>query len=316
MGGNMRHAAILIVGLICLLFAQLVSHFESSGALTESIGGTLQFILRDKALYAHILDELGIALVIGFVISFTIEKISRREFHAEIEKRIDVVQRQVFRATYQRNIPEGIIEEIEELVFASNFIRKNYVTSYDLESVFVKNLDANDAALPSTYLVRERINSSYQVENITRGERTFVLRFYSETPPHNSLARYCGLEKLEINGKRIPESKITKRQDADISSVSLSITLGPGECISVNLMWSTFKNMEDVELLQSLLPSDGMTLRARFPRNTAVCGAAAIHRSPLVVTDGMTDEGFREWRIEAAVLPHQGIIFWWRSAAE
>ena len=77
------------------------------------------------------------------------------------------------------------------------------------------------------------------------------------------------------------------------------------------------KNLEDNEICQSNYPSDGMKLTVEFPHEPFACGAASMHPNELKETpkDAHLDTfiSFRkEWKIDGGVLPHQGIVFWWR----
>ena len=83
--------------------------------------------------------------------------------------------------------------------------------------------------------------------------------------------------------------------------------------IDVFSEFTTLKSLDDYEIWQSMYPSDCMTIDLRLPPNIASWGAFEMHRTDLIVRGRETRTP--QLRLNKAVLPSQGITFWWRSGA-
>lgn len=55
-----------------------------------------------------------------------------------------------------------------------------------------------------------------------------------------------------------------------------------------------------------------MTLCVRFPNDVKVFDVHSLHRMSVKQTEAVEDAGLYTWKIDRPVLPHQGIVFWWR----
>lgn len=293
-----RLKVILIVGLLLILFGITFS--------PDQVG------LMDRAIQARFIEEFGFACVIGCVIAYTIERVSRREFDRAVDSRINAIQRNVFRSTYGRNMTEGLVREVEKLILEANFLRHGHRITYHLSKCRARDLDPSDTTIPDIDVVKTEVILWYDVENISTLPREYTLTLTVEKPPYEALKRFVEIDSLVVSGKEYSKEERTKFTSDKPGEVLLQtpVSIDSKKRISVRSSWKMIKLATDVELWRSFLPSDGMTLCVHFPEGTEAKDANAIHRTAVIPRH--VGDVYCEWAIEGPVLPQQGILFWWR----
>jgi hypothetical protein len=327
---RLRSANIWGSGLALLLAAVLLNEIHPVIAPTAHLPPPT---IIDHAL--NLLDEflkdLGFAFVIGWVISFAIEQASKEElkniiegrineFSETIQARLKDIQHHVFHSTYRRHIPLHFIDEIEKLVFDSEFIRRNNIWNYVLSVMRAPDLDPSDPTLPDMPVVYAEVTMSYEVENITNDPLPFEVCVNLEKPPFKALERFVKVEEIRINGKKLTPAELAEGLGADGGSSGATQfkktidVIPPKHSVRILGRCKTIKLQDDVELWRSLVMSEGMTLMVRFPKEAKAKGAAAIHR--IRIQEKTETEDACVWSIEGPVLPQQGFVFWWRCSEE
>lgn len=299
---RVRNLQILVFALFFILL----------GILADQGRGTSSLV--DFKTYAKFLQELGFACIVGLVIAFALDRVSRREFNRLVQERIADIQQSVYKSTFFRDIPHELVREFEQLVLRTNFFRRDWHVSYRLNQVNARSLDVNDAKLPDCLIMQVDISSSYVVENISSFSQTFDLRIDVELPPFSKLKRFCKIQSVIINGLAVSVDQIAAHSQEHSNTIIFQkkITdVGPKQGIQIQVICQTIKLIDDVELWRSFLPSNGMTLTVYFPSTVRERGASGLHRLGVATRD--FSPNFSEWVINGAILPQQGIIFWWRS---
>ena len=305
----LRNMQILAAGLFFLLAAEIGNEAMR--------GGWEWSIFWRLPTWISLSEEIGFALIIAFLISAAIERAATREFHHNVDERMKEIQRQVFRSTYGRNVPPALIDEVELLVLQANFLRHGHRLTYNLEMKKASELANGKAGVPDISVIVAEVNMSYELENISSLPEPYKVKLTLELPPFDALKEYVQFHSVGINGELLTGDDLKKgigTPSADFTQFERTIpSVLPGQRMKVKATWQAIKAIDDVELWRSVLPSDGMTLCVRFPKEAKVKGANALHRSDLAERTGGYGQ-YREWAIDEAVLPHQGIVFWWRCS--
>jgi hypothetical protein len=135
-----------------------------------------------------------------------------------------------------------------------------------------------------------------------------------EKPPFHTLVRFVRLREMMIDETRIDGDDVESSETDDFRSFVRTIRdIPPGGRVRVSASWTYIKSVDDSEVWRSRWPSDGMTLCVQFPPEAKVTGAHALHRQELTKR-GPGAGHYYEWTITDAVLPHQGMVFYWRCS--
>ena len=103
-----------------------------------------------------------------------------------------------------------------------------------------------------------------------------------------------------------------QKYEGDFLRINVPIgDVNPGDAVRVLFTYRAIKHTRDYEVLRSLLPSSSITLTVHLPPRTPTVGANALHRASLGEQIKDVDNGYYEWVLDQAILPHQAIIFWW-----
>lgn len=301
---------LLSLGLALLLIAIIFVQFDPKQDLGH--------ILKSVTTYALFFKELAFAIIIAVIISIAIEMVARAEFNEAIDKRMEDFQKHVFLHTYGRNISPALIGEIDIAIFQANFMRRNHRLVYRMKVIKTSELDPDDKDLPDISVVICDVDMSYEVENISASILDYPIKMEVEKPPFEKLKRFTKIRSISINVGEPADEEINFDNLAGDTGSLMQFEkniagIEPGAKIFVKGSWRMIKSLDDSEVWRSILPSDGMTLCVNLPKEAKVFGAHSLHRLPInTVRDGSDD--YCEWRIPQAVLPYQGIIFWWRCS--
>lgn len=300
-----RNYQTLTWGVVLLIFGVYFSEFQMSGWEFS--------IFYRAATYAELFREFGFAFLIAFVISMAIERAAHREFNDTINLRITELQHAVFKAIYFHEIEPKLIAEVEETIFRAPFMRHNHHQTYHLTLISAKDLDPNNPRLPDFQIMKCDMTMSYEVRNISREDQDFTLKIAVEST-HPVLRDYVRIHKIKINGV---DAEIPKTSDSEGFRHFERIikNIPPGGRVKITAAWQALKDPDDTEVWRSFYPSDGMTLGVHFPEQVRMRGAHALHRQEITSKE-IEGSSYAEWSIDNAVLPHQGIVFWWRTGAE
>ena len=319
---------LILVGVV--LSELLMNHWEYSVFLSPKT-------------YAEFFKDIGFAAVIAFMVSFAVERAARREFAdlirlrieeftdlvhrhrgdftANVHEQINSIKTEMFRATFGRSFTREYISEIERVIFGANFLRHRHRQIYTLKFLRTADLDPDprDAALPDIALMRCEVSMSYEVENIANTPQDFSVRLELEKPTFKPLIQFVRIRRVAINDKdMLPDQLQCADRDCpdteDFRCFEHVVKdVPPGGQVRVQANWEFLKDANDVELWRSIYPSDGMTLGVNFPNEVKAKGAHAAHRV-ILTTKEVEGMNYYEWSIDKPVLPHQGIVFWWRTS--
>jgi len=266
------------------------------------------------ATWVSFIKELGIAFFIALIISIAIERAARTEFDKTIKQRVTEIQENVFKSTFSRNIPKALIDEVENLVLRADFIRRDHRTTYRLS---IRSARAINPAIVNDFnVVFIDKTTFYVVKNVSGVRKDFSVKVGIEKPPIEELKNYVSIDQVRIRDQELTPEMI-RGGDMDLQDAFKNFehtvrNIEPNQEVTVLTKCTVIKMLTDVEIWRSLLPSDGMHLTVQFPPGTGAFGASSLHRAEVSKLVSDDAAGYHEWKLDQAVLPHQGIVFWWK----
>lgn len=309
-----KYALVTIISLIFLLAATYIEYMSYTPVAND------MFLTSPKT-WVGIFKELAFALLIALIISIGIEESSRRELNEAVSEHVKEIQSNVFNSTFGRNIPRAILSEVEDLVLKADFVRSRHRAIYTLS---IKNIRDWDEKLPNEKFVIAEATTSHVVRNVSGVPKDFKVRLELEKPPFEYLENYTFIDSVKVGGIELTRQEIDSGDDAVEDTRNFKkfehiiAAIAPGADVEVVSKYREVKMLNDVEIWRSLLPSDGMTLTVSLPKEATNWGAHALHREEARLRSSSLESRVHEWSVESGVLPHQGIVFWWRcgGAAE
>ena len=282
--------------------------------INESSGGGGMFFVVTHSLNT-VVTEIGFAFIIAALLSASIEESTRRQFYAEMDSRIIDIQKNVFRSTYRRDLPDQFFNEVEELLFRCEFSHSNYRIEYD----FKRPRFLTGAGSP--HVMDVKIRHLFSIRNLTAiaAEHCIYLQIH-EIPSLGVDVSCSKIVSAVLFGYRTFEEKEIEKINGEAVSEgglrTFRIQTGevrPGEEIQVEIAAESIKWADGFVFCRCLTPSRGLTVIAKFPPeiDPERVGADTAHRTPC--KPDLLGHGVNEfsWLIEGAVLPSQGINFWW-----
>ena len=304
---KLHNVALWGSGLFLLVLVALIH--ESSGG-----GGLLDVIVRSADTVAI---ELGFALLIAAFLSAGIEKQTRQRFHAEVDSRITDIQKDVFRSTYRRDLPDQFFSEIEKLILGSDFSHSNYRIEY----AFSWSQTKADSSLPR--LMDATINYIFSVRNLTAFAseheiRVQVQELENVVDEYNAKVISVILRGHGKHGTLEPDqvNEINRKSECSDGIREFRIQTGtvpPSESIEVEIVAQSIVLGSGVAFSRCSAPSHGLTVAATFPADIDLLsvGTDTAHRTRCKNIPIDYAKNHYSWSIEGAVLPGQGISFWW-----
>ena len=278
-------------------------------------GGGLLAVLQRSA--DSVATEIGFALVIAAFLSASIEERTRQRFHAEINSRISDIQKDVFRSTYRRDLPDKYFSEVEKLILENKFSYSHYRIYYEFA------WPKSDTSLGYPRLMDVRISHIFYVQNLTAfsAEHDICISIYELTDVRDTNRANVSSVILRGHDNR---GTLEPQQIAEINRRAQSYggmrhfkietgTVPPSERLEVEIVVQSSALETGVAFSRCLAPSDSLTVSAKFPDNVALCavGADTAHRTRCREMETDHVERRYSWTIDSAVLPSQGINFWW-----
>src|SRR5436190_9588841 len=80
----------------------------------------------------HLVTEIGIAGLVGFILALTFERLSAGEFRKLARQERDAIKTDVFHYVYGYGIPRPITDMIDKQILKSPFVRKNMRATFTL----------------------------------------------------------------------------------------------------------------------------------------------------------------------------------------
>lgn len=265
-----------------------------------------------EPLLGHMITEVGIAGLVGFVLTLTFERLSAREFRELAKRERDDIKTDVFHYVYGYGIPRQITDIIDKQILRTLFVRRNMRAEYTLEVI--------DSTSPIKY-VRAKRKFSYEVENLTDQPQPFPFVASIDRAPNASLnehVKFVSLavenceEPFELDATQLSQCQSDKAHEKLINLTQKIIVL-PDIATKVSIESQTVKHLEGGWLLLILNNHTcDMELRVRVPKRDMDVVATAYADKVLKTTKAHDpDLGIYEWNTEKPMLAYQGLYIAW-----
>ena len=291
-------------GAIVLLIVTVISEISGEGGIVAVIGRSIDTLAT----------EFGFALLIAAFLSASIEEFTRRRFRAEVDSRMNDVQKNVFRSTYSRNLPDQFFNEVEELLFQSKFLYSNYRIEYDFRG------QGPLAETGSPQMMNVTIKHIFSVRNLTAFASEHCIRIQIQELPYLEDQCCAKIRSVILYGSATFEQeeidKINTESESDSGTRTFRIQadeVPPGDSMQAEITAQTTTYTDGFAFCRCWEPSNQLTVVAKFQPGIDLdrVGADTVHRTTCKLISGEHAENELSWVIEGAVLPTQGINFWW-----
>jgi hypothetical protein len=262
---------------------------------------------------AHLVNEMGIAGIVGLFLAFTFERLSTDEFRKVAQEERDEIKRDIFHYVYGHNVPLAIRDIIDNQILHTHFVRRNLVADFTLKLIEVPGS-------PVKYVSVTR-ELSFELENLTDEPQPYGHVSSTDKAPIASLnheVKYTGVAvegvtqpfslKEEDLQPRLRENDYEKWLDLD------SLTVPAKGRARVSIASQTVKHFEGGFLYLILTHHTcEMNLRVFVDSKLPVGVLAnAFADNVLKATPShKPDQGFFEWKLEKPLLAYQGIYIAW-----
>lgn len=300
---------------------------------------TLALVISDAllktGLWFDVFREVGIALLISVTVWVVFELYRQGVAEEEWTSRIDRASKNVFFAVLRKNLPDELIQAARNLALDSALIRTNFTLTYTLRDSKYEDSPGHtqDFVLLDAVLF-------YLLKNVSDERIKFEPKIRIPNPAHLELKKLVtvnGFTVTPLGAKAAPKTDaaeankqfglaMTRFEKAlvDESATEVFFALDPVEIepdgqVEVNVAYTMAKEAEDNELFETFYPSERLTLTivdAGDGSHQRTILARAVHPDDLVRQPSAPATRTLTFVISKYLLPHQGIIMWWRKKVE
>lgn len=265
--------------------------------------------------------EIGFAFIVSAVLWAVFELHISNRSEQIWERRIDHITKNVFEGVLRKDLPQGLIDEVQRMILDAQFVRTSYQIEYGLR-------DATFEAAPGKQAdcVELTARLSYSLTNITKKELPLSISIVLPNPIHPGLKKFCSVKTFKISrsGKQLDIDlevaragfidALVNNNCTEVPFILPAIYIPAGKTVSVEAEYAMPKETEDSELLEMLYPGDGlsMTINDRGSPGGRVIFARAVHRLPIEASTAELNPETKYLRINDYVLPCQGVLLWWK----
>lgn len=295
--------AIMLFGLLALLLGiSLKDH------------GWADFAL-DKEFFGNVFAELGVALLIAYFISISIESYSRETHNRHVQAQIDIIKRSVFESVYKARYDKNFVNFIEDNIFKYPFFRKKYRLAI--------KISPHDSVASRPFLSPEdpvvaSITMRYVIENITNNSRQHLVHTYIEkrsvrVGKDPTLSSYRDGNKVQqfANDDEFRAFGGTIAITDEYKIYSLPTSFLPNEQKSIEIKYDIVKFARDEMPWSCVDPAEDFLLMLTHGEQLQ-SDAAPIHsRQDIVPRRGIGGIDL-ELEIPEPLFPYNGVHVWWR----
>jgi len=277
----------ILVGLALVLFV----------SLTPLINMSLQPWLL------NVLRDLGIGLLAAGIITASLEPISRRR----MQRDIDEIRQVHFESMLKGLMPEPIFREVQAHIIGQPFLRKDFHLAIELSWV--------DEAREYIHMSQ---SVSYAVQNVSRTLEDYRLHTFEERVNEDAFPGCTHIDEIRVSLSG-PEpvfytgahlEKFITVTDQFIEA-RIPVKLEPGQAATIATRTESVLASRDVYTYHMTKPTIQLDVTVAHPEDLAV-RAAPMHPSRNAFVVEVEVPTLKRWRIEAGLLPFQGVQLSWR----
>lgn len=262
---------------------------------------------------AHLVNEFGIAGIVGLFLAFTFERLSTAEFRKVAQEERDEIKRDIFHYVYGHNVPLDIRDIIDNQILHTHFVRRNLSADFTLRLI-----EAPDSPVRYVSVTREL---SFELENLTDEPQPYCLVSSTDKAPVTSLNQEVKYTGVAVEGVANPVS--LKEQDLQPRLkeneyekwLDLDKLIVPAKGRArVSIASQTVKHL-DGGFLYLILTHHTCEMNLRVfvdPKLPVSVLANAFADNFLRTTPShKPGQGFYEWKLAKPLLAYQGIYIAW-----
>ncbi len=287
-------------------------------------------------LVSHLLRDMGLAALVGLYLMWTLERLNKRRVQAEVQEYIESVGENFISTVYGRFLPPALFDVIRRSLFDQSFLRTVYSIDLSLQnltsaaidsasgpvrdmlSAFVARADAE--SLDRQDLIVLQMTLYYEVRNVAAAADDYAVRLEIPKPFGREYEGLAGITSVSIDGREmISEAPYwgeeSEGRNPNMVFFSEGVRMKPDQTIRVTLEAYSVRRMDDWEPWQTMVPSHGMTVRARDldgDKDITLSLDAPLLEGEATYADKDQRTNRAVLMVSQYLLPFQGVTISWR----
>lgn len=260
----------------------------------------------DPHVILYAIKELGMAMLIAICLVISIEAVTRQRHHQAAQKWQEDAHQNIFKAIFNRYIPEAVFAEVEECLLRNKVYRDGYEITYTLSEF----CPSTASMLAAGHYIAD-VKSTYKIVNMTDRKIVHDLLTSLDVPNESAYVSYTEITSYKVDGVEQLESCV-KADSKGICSASVKVTLDAKGTAQILMTGRTVKRKIDSETWASRIPSTGITVFVTAPDNVEVtCIAKNSH--PIIQNEARNFAKTKVWELNNGVFPHQSVVMHWNG---
>lgn len=276
---------------------------------------------------AHLLIlEIGIAFVVGAVLSLTIERYMRTRKENEDSAREQKIEKNIFLYLFRTALSPDLVDEMYKMLFTKKFIRQNLEISINLRRLNDEELkDCNDSnlLLLTQTVTYDAKNVTDQVANHHVSPQEYTLVPHAKfVQPFKRFSVTCGKDKQELVTEEHFKGRVTNPNGGIWHYLEApAVDVPEDQIVTVVSEVQLVCRETDIKTWLTYYPAERLSLTVKVDKDLNDILEFAVdqsHRLPLKPHDSPTTDGRKcyGWKLDKPILPHQGIVLYWRRKAK
>lgn len=259
--------------------------------------------------------EVGVALIIAWVISAWIEKQAREQDEAAAEERRRLIAENVVLGVYGLHHPVNYVKTVVSTNLHPPIVRKNFRSSCRLEYPTTEQLD--ELSIPEGRFLILRMNCTYTFLNVSKSDQKFIIPFSLALRHGDKLRDFTRVCQAHLGGHALNigdiNDAITHDDDEDFKSYAWTREIKAGSTFDIHIEAISIKELSDNEVWGSYFPTVEYTeMEVHVPPGMRY-GLRSLGATRMQNTYLSAEAGTGAWRINGPTLPNDSLVFWWRS---
>lgn len=254
------------------------------------------------AVILTVLSHIGTGLIASSILVFTLERANTKRHIRDVEE-LKIAHSE---SILKELMPVTILNEIKTHIIQQPFIRRNCQGT-----LLLSWIDES-----KEYLLLSD-NFLYEIENTSKTNETYLLNFFEEKLYADKFPDYPVIRNIKLEGNNpeyfnYEDNKLKKLQITTKQYIEVQITrrLKPGEKMKVSYSIESIKFNRDFHYYVMSKPSIDLRLAVIHPDDIEV-HKIPLHPSSNAFINETENSGLKIWRIDAGILPFQGIEISW-----
>lgn len=249
-----------------------------------------------------VMKHLGIAFIVACIVGITVELYVRREMRLQMERMLQEVGSDVFKAVLGHIFPQSIWDQVFAHLLLNPVIRQNMKIDLNLENLPECNGD----------FVRVQVCCSYTVSNLSSRDWIYQFSAALDRPQDYRFRDQANFNRVEVGGHRLQHERIIiDKRDGEICCRT-TITLGPDESKKVEIHGESVYRSDQIFPLAMVDPTENITITISKPSNIALTVDPLHAREDRLEEEPTASPELRKtWRINGGLLPGHGVSIRW-----